>query len=182
MHSWLMFENKTSSTKTVGRYSLKAGDKVTVGTWGNLQYDGVWYNVEARRQLTHHVSTSINLSSSQLSTVTSTIKNNNAWSLTNNCSTFAVKVWNSVASTKLSAGTPNLPTELAWSIRNKTSYQTNYAMPKKTSSQTYATVKGANDYIIQVKDNGSGSSSFSAADINQLNSQYNLNISTLSYK
>ena len=30
MHSWLMFENMTSSTQTVGRYSLKAGDKVTV--------------------------------------------------------------------------------------------------------------------------------------------------------
>ena len=177
MHSWLMFENMTSSTQTVGRYSLKAGDKVTVGTWGNLQYDGVWYNVEARRQLGNHVSTSINLSSSQLSTVSSTIKNNNSWTAINNCSTFAVKVWNSVASTKLSAGIPNLPTQLAQSIKNNTSYDFNVKMPEKGSNETYATVKAANDYIIQIKDNGSGSSSFSFNNINELNTHYKLNLS-----
>lgn len=53
-----------------------------------------------------------------LDTVNSNIKNNDKWGYLNNCSTFASKIWNSIAndSSKVDAGAMNTPASLAKSI------------------------------------------------------------------
>ncbi|MCI6676416.1 MAG: hypothetical protein MSG78_05895 [Clostridiales bacterium] len=61
------------------------------------------------------------------------IDNNDTWALLNNCSSFAVKVWNKVSSTSLSAGTPNTPTSLMSSIKSKTGYKTGRAVQENTN-------------------------------------------------
>lgn len=44
------------------------------------------------------------------------ISSHNSWSELNNCSSFAVGLWNTISNTKLSAGTPNTPTTLKKNI------------------------------------------------------------------
>lgn len=161
MHSWLVFKNNTSSSVKIGNLSVSAGDSVTVGTWPDSKHYGVWYNSEGYLGISAtHVSTSINLSVSQLNSVNTKIKNSDKWSAGVNCSTFASAVWNTVASQKLSAGNPGTPTALANQIKFYTSYQTNYAIPKKTSKQTY--YNKTNGVVQAVP---SGKFSFSSASV-----------------
>ena len=135
-HAFLSIENTSGSTITVGGLSVEAGKTVTVGTWGNKdEHTGLWYNLEGYFQnqsnaYSNAVSLRVSLSSNLLETVSTNIKNNDSWGLLSNCSTFATKIWNSVCSTKVSAGTPNTPTSTVNSIKSYTDlYSTGVAIP-----------------------------------------------------
>ena len=73
------------------------------------------------------------LSDISLATINAYIKNNDYWSNTTNCSSFAAGAWNSVAvsADKISAGVPNTPKNLATNIKSRwpTQYKTNLAVP-----------------------------------------------------
>lgn len=143
MHSWFVFTNTSSSSVKVGNFTLSPGDTVTVGTWPDAKHNGVWYNAEGYLGISaSHISTSMNLTASQLSTVTAKIKSSDKWTTGVNCSTFAKNVWNSVSSQTLNAGNPATPMALANQIKFYLSYQTNYTIPKKTSQQTYYNTTG----------------------------------------
>ena len=77
------------------------------------QHTGIWYNLESyfannASAYGNRVSLSMSVTQSNIDTINDIISKNDKWSLTNNCSSFAVKVWNSVSSKTLSAGIPNL--------------------------------------------------------------------------
>ena len=74
----------------------------------------------------------MSVTQSNIDTINGIISKNDKWSVTNNCSSFAVKVWNSVSSKTLSAGTPNTPTSLMSSIKSKSGYQTGRSIGNTT--------------------------------------------------
>jgi hypothetical protein len=127
-HAFITIKNNSTSSITIGRLSgIAPGKTVSVGTWGNTaEHKGLWYNLEGYFVSKYsfysgRVSVNYLLSSSQLSTLTSFIINNDSWSLTYNCSSFAVGAWNKVVDSyaRLSAGVPNSPKALAASIKSK---------------------------------------------------------------
>ena len=65
--------------------------------------------------------------SSELETLNSYINSHDSWSAFTNCSSFATGAWNTISSTKLSAGWINTPSNLKGSIK-KNSYSINRAI------------------------------------------------------
>lgn len=137
-HAFIAFKNTSSSSVTVGGLNVGSGHEITFGTWGNKnQHTGIWYNLESyfannSSAYGNRVSLSMSVTQSNINTINNIISNNDTWSLTNNCSSFAVKVWNSVSSTSLSAGLPNTPTSLMSSIKSKSGYQTGRSIGNTT--------------------------------------------------
>lgn len=145
-HSFLVVKNLSSSTIKVGHFDVESKSSVTLGTWGSIkEHKGIWYNLEGYVGIADNVSVSMNLTETQLTTLNSTINKNDSWALLSNCSTFASKVWNSVSSTKVSAGLINTPGNLADSIKSKfaDTYESNRTRPsKKSSDLAYQTSTG----------------------------------------
>jgi hypothetical protein len=140
-HAFLIISNDRSTAITVAGLSVPANGEVSVGTFGNKNNgNGVYLNVEeyyGGASYAGRVSLSLGLTASQLTTVNSTISSNNSWSATSDCSTFASRVWNSVSTTQLSAGTINTPAGLGTSIKSVSSYTTNTPMVGASKSNTY---------------------------------------------
>jgi len=133
-HSFLIFTNTWTSPITVGHFPVEPGESITIGTFGNrANHVGIWYNIEGRygtSTTTYALVTGLTVA--ELQRVNQTINNNDSWSaISNNCSAFAVKVWNSGPSVDISGWNP---AEVVSSIRDQDYYVTNVAIPTKTSS------------------------------------------------
>ncbi len=139
-HAFITVKNISNSNITVGKLSgIAPGKTVSIGTWGNkTEHKGLWYNLESyfvskNSAYTGRISYSAALTSTELSALTAYIKNNDSWSNTTNCSSFAAGAWNSAVSSadKLSAGTPNTPKKLAANIKSKwpKQYKTGLSVP-----------------------------------------------------
>lgn len=139
-HAFLSFKNTSSSPVMLGPINVQPGQEITFGTWGNRNaHRGIWYNLESylanhKNDLKGRVSLITGVTGNDLATINSVIKNNDTWSATNNCSTFAVKVWNSICSDnlKLNAGIPNTPTTLMSSIKLKSNYESDRSIQDAT--------------------------------------------------
>ncbi|MCL2482327.1 MAG: hypothetical protein FWF43_02690 [Propionibacteriaceae bacterium] len=137
-HAFLIVNNDFVSGITVAGLTVPAGGQVTIGTWGTRSNGlGVYLNLEAYQgsgAYPDRVSLSACITSSQLVTLNSQIANNNSWSNTNNCSSFASKVWNAVVTNNtVSAGSINTPSGLVTSIKSKSLYYTNTAFSSTTA-------------------------------------------------
>lgn len=139
-HSFITIMNISGSNIQVGNLSGIGNYKtVSVGTWGNKsEHNGLWYNLESRFVNVNgsygpRVSKSYVVSASELATLNSYIINNDAWSLTNNCSSFAAAAWNAstLSSFHVSAGVPKTPKKLANNIMSNfpSSYQVGANVP-----------------------------------------------------
>ena len=133
-HSFLIFTNTWTSPITVGHFPVAPGESITIGTFGNrANHVGIWYNIEGclgTSTTTYALVTALTVA--ELQQVNQTINSNDSWSaLSNNCSAFAVKVWNSVSSVDISGWNP---ADVVSSIRSQDYYVTNVAIPSKTSS------------------------------------------------
>ncbi len=136
-HSFIVVKNPTSSTLVIGNYQIAPFGSVTLGTWGNIkEHKGLWYNLEGFYGSSSRVSIVKAIDVTALNLMNGTIKSNNSWSLLNNCSSFANKVWNSFSNQKVNAGTPNTPSKLAISIKSvfSSTSKTNVSIPSKTRS------------------------------------------------
>lgn len=137
-HAFISFKNTSSSSITVGGLSVGSGHEITIGTWGNKSnHVGIWYNLESyfvnnQSAYSNRVSLSMSVTQANIDTINTLISNNDTWTALNNCSSFAVKIWNAVSSKTLSAGTPNTPTSLMTSIKSKSGYQTGRAIGNTT--------------------------------------------------
>lgn len=137
-HAFLAFENTSSSSITIGGLTVAAGEEITFGTWGNKSaHTGIWYNLESyfihnQNAYTNRVSRSVVVTPNDIDDINTIIANNDTWSVLNNCASFAVKVWNAVAATTLTAGSPNTPTSLMASIKSKAGYRTGRAVQQNT--------------------------------------------------
>lgn len=136
-HSFIIISNISDKEITVGHMPVAAGESVTIGTYGNRAgHSGIWYNIEGYWGYRGFSSTvyglHTGLTSMELISVNRTINNNDSWALTNNCSSFAAKVWNTTNSgeygRKVSGGNPSA---LASSIRSFSTCITNPTVPSK---------------------------------------------------
>ncbi|WP_339321728.1 hypothetical protein [Paenibacillus sp. FSL W8-0194] len=133
-HSFITVKNISSSNISVGGLSGIAPNRtISVGTWGNKsEHTGIWYNLEAKfiasGGYSGRVSHSMYLTQNQLDSVNSYIRNHDSWGYLNNCSSFAVGLWNSISSDTYTAGSPNTPQNLYYSIKDG-AYDTNAAVP-----------------------------------------------------
>ena len=136
-HAWLSFKNTSSSPITIGKLKVNAGHEITFGTWGNkLQHRGMWYNLESyfintRGYYPGRVSYSREVTQSDISIMNNFIAANDSWSYTNNCSGFAVKLWNKVAAS-IDAGIIPTPTTVCNVISGMSGHQTNRAIQNMT--------------------------------------------------
>lgn len=134
-HAFLMFQNTSTSSIKIGGISVAHNRTITFGTWGNKsQHTGIWYNLEAyfvhkSGSYSNRVSLTTSIVKSKISVLNKLLDDNDEWELLNNCSSFAVKVWNAMSNKTLSAGTPNTPTSLMSSIKKVSGYSTGKAIP-----------------------------------------------------
>lgn len=133
-HSFLIFTNVWTSPITVGHFPVAPGESITIGTFGNrANHVGIWYNIEGcfgTSTQTYALVTQLTVA--ELKRVNQTINSNDAWTVTSNCSSFAVKVWNSGPSGTTVSGWN--PAALVSSIKSNSNYITNVTIPSKTSS------------------------------------------------
>ena len=141
-HSWISVSNLTGSAITVGGLSVPAYNTVTIGTWGNKsEHNGIWYNLEGNYYAGDYPSTTALMikliDSTELTTLSNAIKNssNDTWSYTNNCSSFASRMWNLIATSQtVSAGLINTPKNLATNMLSGAGIQ---STPVTTSVSIY---------------------------------------------
>ncbi|MFQ9101426.1 MAG: hypothetical protein ACLR5C_05775 [Bifidobacterium adolescentis] len=126
-HSWLMITNLSGSTVNIAGINVADGKSITASTWDesvdvSREHKGLWLNLDSKLNSNginlQNVSIQLPLRQIDLDTVNSNIKNNDKWGYLNNFSTFASKIWNSIASgsSKVDAGAMNTPASLAKSI------------------------------------------------------------------
>ena len=141
-HAWLYFENTSKKTVTVGVYKLKPGDGISVGTFGYIRKEGpgVYYNLES--YITNHqgtkgrVSLSQDITAAQLKKVSKKINQfKSKWNVAQNCTYFAEKVWNNVATVKLN--TAATPLALRNAIRRQAGYEKNLFHQSVAAKQVF---------------------------------------------
>ena len=128
-HVFILVDNLSSNSITVGKLSINAKSSVTIGTWENKGcHSGVFYNLESyfanNGSYKGRVSITEAIASEQLVTLSNNICNNDAWTTINNGSNFAIKVWNSFSSTNIKSSIINTREKLRNNLL-KLDYKTN---------------------------------------------------------
>lgn len=133
-HTFLIFKNIGNSEITIGHMPLEAGDSVTIGTFGNRSaHEGIWYNIEGyggATPPTYALLTGVTYG--ELIDINKAINDHDSWSITDNCSSFAVDVWNAGNSGKTLSG--GNPAAVVNSIKRQDGYTTNPTIPSKSAS------------------------------------------------
>lgn len=100
-HVWIYIENTSDKSLTVGKYTLPAGEGVSVGTFALTRDDGagVYYNIEAYCGNKYNMDTFIylkkSINKSQLDSISNKILSHNFWDpIIFNCAEFAAGCWN----------------------------------------------------------------------------------------
>lgn len=139
-HTFLAVRNDSDSAITVGHYNLTSGSMLTVGSWGNIA-DGkyAYYNIEKYRMINLSNKASYNpnvyykveVTASQLASLTTAINNNYTWTNQKNCSRFARYCWNSMFSSSSqyhidASSTVETPTQMYTKISQMNGYKTNF--------------------------------------------------------
>lgn len=140
-HAWLMIENSTPNYYDVGAYRISPYETITVGTWGNLSNNGVWYNVEAigvnqNGLWTDRVSLTKDITEQNLQTISGYINNHDYWNISYNCTVFVKDIWNMIFNNdQVSCGwMVNLPEWLFNSIVGKSYKEYRKPVPNNTNS------------------------------------------------
>ncbi len=99
-HAWITVKNNSTYAIMIGKMSISPNTGVSLGTWGNTSHVGLYYNLEYNRAqaFAGRVSYSRNIFSSQWDN--DYVLENDEWSLLDNCSNFAVGLWNSMLSSQ----------------------------------------------------------------------------------
>ena len=150
-HSWLMVTNLSGSTVNIAGINVAGGKSITASTWDesvdvSREHKGLWLNLDSKLNSNginlQNVSIQLPLRQIDLNTVNTNIKNNDKWGYLTNCSTFASKIWNSIASSssKVDAGAINTPASLAKNITKVGEAESYTLLKYNTSSPHYDSV------------------------------------------
>ena len=122
-HAWISFKCTTWPSVEFGGLMVSVNNEVTVGTFGNHdEHIGIWYNLESYcvnklNSDPFRVSISMNVKRSEVYVLNAHIDSYDSWSFTNNCSSFAERMWNAVSEDKeVDAGVIDTPENLMESI------------------------------------------------------------------
>ena len=119
-HSWLTITNLGNSSININELKIDLFETITVGTWQGEIYEGIFYNVEQyyieKGEFSEEKSAykTMRLNDFELIYLISLLADseNDTWSITNNCSSFAEKIWNKLSLIKISAGIIKCPLKL----------------------------------------------------------------------
>jgi len=123
-HAWIALTNMGRAEIKLNGILIPIGKTITVGTWHGGLHDGIFYNLEryyaeknefSKTESVYQVQL---LQDFQLNLVLSELNNlsNDTWKLHNNCASFATRIWNLNAKTKISAGLIHCPANLSKNI------------------------------------------------------------------
>lgn len=131
-HSFLSVENISDSSITVGKNNLEPSDSLTFGTWSIKAHFGVWYNVESVyidtcNKYDGRISITTGINYDDLEKVNEFISSHDFWTPTNNCSNFALNLWNTIAEEEEELLSPFIysPKHIAKCLKNFGNYETN---------------------------------------------------------
>ena len=131
-HSFLSVENTSDSAIEIGNVTIDAGKTIAIGTWSIQAHFGVWYNVESNYIADHNkydgrlsVTTGIGLD--DIEKITKFILSHDYWNPLQNCSYFALNLWNEVVedSEKLDTMLIYSPGAIANQLRNFDTFEEN---------------------------------------------------------
>ena len=131
-HAFLSIENISDSEFYIGQKKVAVGETIAIGTWSILDHFGVWYNVESNYIKEHNkydgrVSVTIGIDGDDIETLNSEIAKRDKWGVLNNCSRFALSVYNAVANENETIKTPLIytPSYLTKYIKKFESFEYN---------------------------------------------------------
>lgn len=157
-HAFISIRNNSMISLSGGYMPIKPLEEITIGNWGNLsQHSGVWYNLESYRanEFTSNVTVSCTFGIASLGSVNTYIINqNDGWSISNNCATFAAGVWSIVSNDSLNVGFFSPVADLYASVSSKSYCVDDLSVPSN-STVGYYTTPGPTF----IADTGSGGSS-----------------------
>lgn len=131
-HSFLGVENISDETLTIGKTQLSPGESVTIGTWSIQEHFGVWYNVESVyiktiNKYDGRISITAGIDSASIEKMNTFILSHDYWTPTNNCSNFALNLWNTIAEENEELIKPFIysPSKIAKALKNFEGYEVN---------------------------------------------------------
>lgn len=140
-HAFIVFENTTNGTLTVGKMAVASGKQVTLGSTDMESVDDrIWYNLEAysyhtKDEFHQNVYSVLDITLSELLEINDIINGWGKYSLTsNNCVHFAVEVWNVVDYISVSIYSPS---NLQNAILAKSNHSTNLELDSQTKIGYY---------------------------------------------
>lgn len=141
-HSFLSVENISSETITIGKVEVAPNETISIGTWSIKAHFGVWYNVESNyikdyNKYDGRISITAGISSEDTEKMNNFILAHDYWSPINNCSNFALNLWNTVAEEDEELVRPFIysPSKIAKALKNFEGYETNREI--KTSDKFF---------------------------------------------
>lgn len=101
-HAFVSITNVSENILEIGGRRVLAGESITIGLWNVLEHFGVWFNIESNyiseyNKYSNRVSLTIGIGLEDIQTLNDVISSSDRWNPFFNCSTFALKMWNSVA-------------------------------------------------------------------------------------
>lgn len=147
-HSFITIENTSSDNMTIGNYELTPNETICIGTWSISNHFGVWYNVESNYNSKYNrydgrISLTKEISSNDITTITTFIAKHNYWNPFRNCSYFALNLWNSVADSNEKLKKPIIysPTHVTQEIKKFNNYEYNRPLPTNSNMGYYSNAK-----------------------------------------
>lgn len=135
-HAFLSLKNTSSSTINLLNKTISSDETISFGTWSILQHFGVWYNVESNYIVQHNkydgrLSITIGIDQEDIDTLCQFISTHDSWNPLQNCSNFALNIWNTVAmdSEKIEKPIIYTPSHIAKEIKKFENYEINKAIP-----------------------------------------------------
>lgn len=155
-HAWIYIESMFNGEMTVGCYTLKPYQGVSMGTFLFSRADGggLYYNVEAycanKWGLKNKSWLGTDLTKKQLVKVSDRIKDWNYWDFYFNCTFFAAEIWNCVSKKKI---VPIMfPFFVKWQILAKGGNKNTEMLPVEPEDCYKQKGRGDRAYLIQVKE------------------------------
>lgn len=140
-HAWVTIKNNSPFAYQIGKMSISPNTAVSLGTWGNMTHNGLYYNLEYDRThglnnyFSSRVSYSRNIFTSQWNN--DYVLDNDEWDIYDNCASFASSLWNTMLPYyHIDVGLWPTPTGLKNSIMGFDGYET-YAEVEGTSIVGY---------------------------------------------
>jgi len=131
-HSFLCLTNTTENTITLAGKELAPNEELYFGAWSLSVHFGIWYNVESNyiefyNKYNGRVSVDKQINNAELEKISDFILENDTWSPLNNCSKFAIRLWNKIAkdSEKLTLNFINTPANLIEELKTFENYKVN---------------------------------------------------------
>lgn len=135
-HSFLSIENVSSENIKLLNKTIEPGETIAIGTWSILEHFGVWYNVESNYIVQHNkydgrLSITIGIGEDDIEKISSFIAEKDTWNPINNCSYFALNLWNKVAGETEYIKTPFIytPSYIAEEMKKFDSFEKNKDIP-----------------------------------------------------